>query len=115
MLWVQRNQTGEAISPPQTTPPWGNGWVSDEVKAEYAAAGWRQIDEADVAGLVFYKPLADKVAVIEAEYDGQRRRLLEYIATAIALGDDATLTDLRVEFQNMVAERAARLEAVLNG
>lgn len=59
---------------------------------------------------------AASIAALNAEFDPQRKQLLEYINVAVNVqGDAALVTELKAEFQQLAAEYQARMEAINNG
>ncbi|MDT8902179.1 hypothetical protein [Anaeroselena agilis] len=118
-LWTQFNEQRQVISPPQTKDPWPSPWVSDAVKEQYCQMGWEQVEEADIPSLVFYVPPIpqdQQIAALNAEFDVQRRLLLEYITTADKVyNDQVTVAELVGEFTLLEEEYQIRMGVILNG
>ncbi len=118
-LWTQFNEQRQVISPPQTKDPWPSPWVSDEVKEQYRQMGWEQVEETDIPSLVFYVtpiPHDEQIAALNAEFDVQRRLLLEYITTADKVyNDQVTVAELVGEFTQLEEEYQIRMGVILNG
>lgn len=44
-MWAKFDGSGNCVVGPQSMAPWGEAWVSDDIKAQYEADGWKMVSD----------------------------------------------------------------------
>ncbi len=107
-MWYNKN-TNEL----QSNYPWGNSWLSDELKQQYYDQGWEQVADDFVPPIIL--TIQQKIDALNAEYLSQFEELKSAIQGADALGDTDTVTTLKAAYVALHAEYNSKMEAIING
>ncbi len=104
-MWHNKN-TNEI----QSSNPWGNSWICDDLKQQYYDLGWSQVADDFIPAMVL--TTWQKIIALNSEYLPKFSTLKDAIQAADALDELDTVASLKAAYFALREEYNTVMEAI---